>query len=155
MAESLDARMAATMIESIKDEAAPTPFNPMEFEDDHRAVSTKRTAAAMAVNKSNNNNDSDVRKHYHSCPRRRYRAHVDEEEEDTLVNRHGQRTAVTLVLLVENNTLQEVDLISIKTQYRKRFWWRRETRRSSSMVETTANTTLTWHCMYSLGSIGN
>ena len=102
------------MIESIKDEAAPTPFNPMEFEDDHRAVSTKRTAAAMAVNKSNNNNDSDVRKHYHSCPRRRYRAHVDEEEEDTLVNRHGQRTAVTLVLLVENNTLQEVDLISIK-----------------------------------------
>jgi len=143
------------MIESIKDEAAPTPFNPMEFEDDHRAVSTKRTAAAMAVNKSNNNNDSDVRKHYHSCPRRRYRAHVDEEEEDTLVNRHGQRTAVTLVLLVENNTLQEVDLISIKTQYRKRFWWRRETRRSSSMVETTANTTLTWHCMYSLGSIGN
>ena len=100
------------MIESIEDEAAPTPFNPMEFEDDHRAVSTKRTAAAMAVGESNDNNDSDVRKHYRSRPRRRYHAHVDEEEEDNLVNRHEQRTAVTSVLLVESNTVQEFDLIN-------------------------------------------
>ena len=112
MAESLDTRTAATMIESIEDEAAPTPFNPMEFEDDHRAVSTKRTAAAMAVGESNDNNDSDVRKHYRSRPRRRYHAHVDEEEEDNLVNRHEQRTAVTSVLLVESNTVQEFDLIN-------------------------------------------
>jgi len=117
MAGSLDARTAATMtIERIEDEAAPAPFNPMEFEDDHRAVSTKTTAAAaaaaIAADGSNDNNDGDVCKHNRSRPRRRYHAHVDEEEEDDLVNRHEQRTDVTSVLLVENNTLREFDSIN-------------------------------------------
>ena len=141
MAGSLDARTAATMtIERIEDEAAPAPFNPMEFEDDHRAVSTKTTAAAaaatMAADGSNDNNDGEVRKHNRSRPRRRYHAHVDEEEEDDLVNRHEQFDSINQYAIPEAFLVEERDeeVISACPIPPNRPWWKQ--RRTQLLLGT-------------------